>query len=130
MHSSQESEGVDYNKAVDDLLYITLQKGPYECAKKSSFRVDNNKKEVLETVEGKEEEQSELSFEGSVSIPELVHTDSLVNIKDSQVSLMKINSLFSYVEPEELLRNNSGVSWQLNDARLQLTTQEKLLQEV
>lgn len=92
--------------------------------------MDNNKKGVVsESVEEKEE-QSKLSFEGSVSFPELVHADSLVNIKDSQVSLMKINSLFSYVEPEELLRNNSGVSWQLNDARLQFTTQEKFRQEI
>jgi len=74
----------------------------------------------------KEEEFKKVSSEDSVNIPEFVPMDS---VKDSQVSLMKINSLFSYVEPEELLRNNSGVSWRSNEALLQLFAQESFQQE-
>lgn len=156
LHPSQDAGGVDYNKAVDDLLHMSSHKLPYNASCKSQkqsneifysldverkvssklFKVDHTmglnldaKKEELVDGENKEKEQSKLSFEDSVSIPEFVRVDSFANIKDSHVSLMKINSLFSYVDPEELLRNNSGVSWQVNDVRLQMTTKEKKLQE-
>jgi len=61
-----------------------------------------------------------------MEISDLNQAENFVNLKDSQISLMKINSVFSYVEPEELLRNNSGVSWRSNDGGLQMTIQKEL----
>lgn len=102
-----------------------------ELTKKSPPRVKKEKSSETKAVcdEGKGlEEQSEFSVEDSISLPEFVHTDNYANAKEPQVSLMKINSIFSYVDPEELLRNNSGVSWRSNDALLQAATREKIPQ--
>jgi hypothetical protein len=53
-----------------------------------------------------EEEKLELVIAGIMEILDLSQAENLTNLKDPQVSLMKINSIFCYVEPEELLRNN------------------------
>lgn len=58
------------------------------------------------------------SMEDSIILPELMNEGNSMHLDDSKLPLMKVNSIFSNVGPDELLLNgNSRASEQLNNVR-------------